>query len=137
MNNLNSLQVVDFKKKPFKYITILIVDEDFSFLSSIQSMLEKEGYLTIGFTRGDAAIKSINKHRPDLILLNYSIDNKSVMNLINALIENKVNLPFIVMTNDLDDNFANEISKLGIEKVLLKNEKFIELLLSNIAAILK
>ena len=136
MNNLINPQIFDIKK-PAKYKTILIVDENFTWLSSIQKMLVKEDFLTIGFTRSEAAIKSINKHRPDIILLNCSNHNNLALNFIKVLKEKKINLPLIVMVDSLDDNFVTEISRFGTLKILVKNEKFFEVLISKITAILK
>ncbi|MCC6896323.1 MAG: response regulator [Anaerolineae bacterium] len=49
--------------------TILIVDDETSFLDILQIVLQRAGYHTIVTTNGKEGLKLIHQHKPDLVVL--------------------------------------------------------------------
>jgi len=54
-------------KKP-RMKTILLIDDEQSWLDAMRLVLKDEGYKTITVTSGDEALLTLQKRKPDLIL---------------------------------------------------------------------
>lgn len=51
--------------------TILIVDDEFGIVESLNEMLSEEGFAVSSATNGKDALRRIHEQRPDLILMDY------------------------------------------------------------------
>jgi DNA-binding NtrC family response regulator len=123
MNYFGDSQISHNQTDSFKYKTIVILDEDTCFLRNLQDIFDNEGILSIGFTSYSSAIKSISKHSPDICLINYSKPDEKIIELIGWLKKNKPLIPIILLIDNDDSNQIIELRKLGVLKILEKNEK--------------
>jgi len=100
---------------------ILVVDDSSVMLHNLKGWLE-DRYQVILADSGIAAIKSISKSKPDLILLDYEMpiaDGKQVMKMIRSEME-FADIPIIFLTGKGDRESVLEVMALKPEGYLLK-----------------
>lgn len=111
-------------------IKVLIAEND-----TLVTLVLKQQLHSLGFKVSDAvrntndALKSIDKYRPDLIMLDFSLEGKSSGNEIAELIQVKTDVPIIYLISDSDEiDFEAEAASVA-GGYLLKpfNERELEL----------
>ena len=65
--------------------TILIVDDETSFLDILQIVLQRAGYKTIVTTNGKEGLRLIHQHKPDLVVLDDMLPGISGADICMAL----------------------------------------------------
>ncbi len=110
--------------------TLLIVEDDELFNSLLQKTLQRAGFRTEGVRNGKEAITRIQSKKSNfwLMLLDFSLPDMNGKQVINALIENQQNIPFIVITGHGSENIAVEMMKIGAVDYLLKDAGLLNLL---------
>jgi len=108
--------------------TILIVEDDKGLNHLIQNILQKEGFQTQVVFNGAEAVTTALNNEIALIVLDYSLPDMSGYNVINALQEKNVNIPFIVLTGQGNEVIAVEMMKLGAKDYVIKNTKLLDIL---------
>ena len=82
--------------------TILIVDDDADVVSTVELILESEGYRVISASNGDEGLAVARKERPDLMILDvmmtYQVEGIDVSKKIVEIPELK-DMPVIMMTS--------------------------------------
>ena len=124
---------MDNKKK------ILIIEDD-PFLSSIIGVrLEKEGYTVAVATDGEAALVSVEKELPDLILLDIVLPGMSGFDVLQALKASKsLRDGSVMMFSNLgQEHEIEESKKLGADEFLVKAKFTPFEILAKIQALLK
>jgi len=86
---------------------VLVVEDDLAVRTLLQRLLEREGYRTTTATDGEAGLHAIDKHSPDLVLLDVGLpllDGYEVTRRLRAD-PRSLTLPIILLTgrSDLDD----------------------------------
>src|SRR5438094_1582375 len=103
---------------------ILIIDDDIAVRTSLQLLLENEGYRTITADRPPQAISFLNANTPELIILdlNFSIDTsgKEGMNLLQQIKKINDAIPIILITGWGSIELAVQGMKLGANDFLNK-----------------
>jgi CheY-like chemotaxis protein/anti-sigma regulatory factor (Ser/Thr protein kinase) len=79
---------------------ILIVDDDRALNNVLVDMLKAAGYSTEGVLDGAAALKHIDKHRFDLVLLDLGLPKVTGLDVLKRLRERQPETKVIVMTAD-------------------------------------
>ena len=124
---------MDNKKK------ILIIEDD-PFLSSIIGVrLEKEGYTVAVATDGEAALVSVEKELPDLILLDIVLPGMSgfdVLKTIKASAHSR-DVSVMMFSNLGQEHEIEESKKLGADEFLVKAKFTPFEILAKIQALLK
>ncbi|HCW09187.1 MAG TPA: hypothetical protein DGG95_17660, partial [Cytophagales bacterium] len=78
---------------------IFIVEDSFIVSYHLQTTLESDGYMVIGMCdSGEAAIQSIEKNRPDLVLMDIMLAGKMDGIETAAIIKFRFNIPVIYIT---------------------------------------
>jgi DNA-binding response OmpR family regulator len=77
---------------------ILVVEDEASMLAGLEYALTKEGYDVRSATDGDAAIASVAKAPPDLILLDVMLPKRSGFEVLKRLRDGGRDLPVILLT---------------------------------------
>ncbi len=102
--------------------TLLVVEDHDILREGLQILLESEGYKVISAAHGLAALNTMRKITPDLILSDISMPEMDGFAFYNAVRSNPewVTIPFIFLTarGDRVDVFASK--KLGAEDYLIK-----------------
>lgn len=101
--------------------TILIVDDDRINLVMAQNLLQKE-YKVVGVNSGKQAFKYLEKHTPDLILLDIFMPEIGGFEVMKQLQENKnwKKIPVIFLTADRKPETETECFKLGAYDFITK-----------------
>ena len=88
---------------------ILVVEDEAVVAEDIRKILQSYGYeVPEAISTGEAAIKSIDKTRPDLILLDIKLKDKlSGIDVAKHIID--LNIPIIYLTAYSDNGFSIEL----------------------------
>ena len=100
---------------------ILIVDDDRLTLSTAQKLLEGE-YKAVAVNSGKQAFKYLERHMPDLILLDYEMpvcDGRYVLEMLRSEAE-FADIPVIFLTSKDDPESVKKVLELKPDGYLLK-----------------
>ena len=80
--------------------TILIVDDDLTLLEMYQERFKEEGYIVIGASDGEEALKKVQSDKPALLVLDIMMPKLNGVDVMKRLRANKEtkDLPVIVLT---------------------------------------
>ena len=80
--------------------TILIVDDDLTLLEMYQERFKEEGYVVIGASNGEEALKKVQKNKPALMVLDIMMPKLNGIDVMKRLRANKEtkDLPVIILT---------------------------------------
>ncbi|MGB3366744.1 MAG: response regulator [Acidaminobacteraceae bacterium] len=108
---------------------VLIVDDDELTIEVIKSLLSKKSIKVIVARDGDEAIKMIVTERPDIIICENDIKKRRGLSIKSDLKIDKDldKIPFILLSNDRNDDLIIEVMDLGITNVLVKPILLVEL----------
>lgn len=92
---------------------ILAVDDELNILELLNFNLTKEGYRFIGATNGCDAVKTVNKEKPDLIILDVMLPEMDGYDVLRAIKENKETAHIPVIMLSAKDEIIDKV--LGLE----------------------
>jgi len=91
------------KESPMEAIKVLIVEDEFVISQNIQSALKKTGYAITGHAFNyEEAVEALKKERPDIILLDITLDGDRDGIELADFINQHYRLPFIFLTSHAD-----------------------------------
>jgi DNA-binding NtrC family response regulator len=103
---------------------ILVIDDDIAVRTSLLLLLKDEGYDVMDCAEPTAAIKSIRKHEPELIILDLNFSNdtsgKEGMDLLNKIKQLNSSVPVILITGWASIELAVQGMKLGANDFINK-----------------
>jgi hypothetical protein len=102
---------------------IMIVDDNVEFLEELKELLDLSGYETTACIDGDSALAKAREERPDAILLDLKMDDKSGFQVADELrrMPEAANIPIIAMTGYYTEKeHALLVNICGINMRLLK-----------------
>jgi two-component system cell cycle sensor histidine kinase/response regulator CckA len=105
--------------------TILLVEDDPLLNKSIQKLLQREGFTTEGFMSGKNALERMSASSGDvLLLLDYTLPDMTGKEIIAAMRERGLDIPFVIITGHGDEQLAVEMMKLGALDYIVKSLQF-------------
>lgn len=107
-------------------ITIIIVEDDIGLSKLISLKIDDLGYKHISAYDYDEAKTLITNTDSCFVLLDYSLGNRFSSELVNELLEQGKNFPFIVLTGYSETKLAVEFMKMGAYDFLIKTGSFLE-----------
>lgn len=80
--------------------SILIVDDDLTLLEMYQERFKEEGYIVIGASNGEEALKKVQEDKPAMIILDIMMPKLNGIDVMKRLRENDEtkNIPVIILT---------------------------------------
>jgi diguanylate cyclase (GGDEF)-like protein len=101
--------------------TVLIVDNEAQNRRLLETLLRPEGYRTVSVASGEAALASIARHAPDLILLDLMMPGMDGCQLAALLKADRAtaNIPIIMVTQALDRSARLAALEAGVEDFLM------------------
>ncbi len=100
--------------------TILIVDDDDQLRRSFRKLLTEEGYTVESAASGETAVQRVQKHAPDLVILDMRLPGQSGLETFRVIHDLEPKLPVIIMTAFGSTENAIEATKLGAFDYVLK-----------------
>ncbi|MBN2634949.1 MAG: response regulator [Prolixibacteraceae bacterium] len=102
---------------------IYIVEDSIVYKDLIVGHLQSKKFSNIKtFKKGEECLKELDK-KPDVIVLDYSIDDMSGLELMRKVKEINPDIDFIFLSGQNDVEVAIKIMKLGAFDYVIKNEK--------------
>jgi PAS domain S-box-containing protein len=105
---------------------VLIVDDDKGLVRLLEKTLQREGFEAPSATSGREAFHWLQKHRPDLVLLDLQLQDMEGKQLIQRLNDAGRGAPFIIITGQGDERVAVEMMKRGALDYLVKDVRLQE-----------
>ncbi len=99
---------------------LLVADDEDSLRSVVATELRENNFLVHEATDGAEAISLLKQHTFDLALLDMKMPNKSGLDVLHFIHDNKIKMKVYMLTSMDDLNIALEAKKLGAEGYLLK-----------------
>ncbi len=100
---------------------ILIIDDDEKIRTSLQDILEQQGYVLNVAGNGNEGLRQCESVRPDLILTDIIMPDMEGIELIMALRKRLKKIPIIAMSGDIvGQKFLRAAQLLGAVDTLLK-----------------
>ena len=113
---------------PVQSPRILIVDDDEGLLVLMAETLQAEGYDVVTAGSGKAALKRLEEHTPDLMLLDLKMRNVDGPALLERLQHGSTPVPFIIVTGQGDEKVAVDVMKRGALDYVMKTTALLDLL---------
>jgi DNA-binding response OmpR family regulator len=101
---------------------ILIVEDNNVLLKALDSKLRREGFQTVTANDGAEVINIINKEKPDLVLLDILLPNKSGMEILEELYKKDIKLTIIIISNSGQFIETERAKRLGVKDFLVKTD---------------
>lgn len=99
---------------------ILVVDDQFGIRILLTEILQKDGYTTFQAANGIQALSIVEKHQPDLVLLDMKIPGMDGLEILKKIKESWPHIEVIMMTAYGELNMINEAIRLGAKKHFTK-----------------
>lgn len=107
---------------------ILVVDDDEGLLILMAETLRAEGYAVESLASGTAALRWLEQHTPDLLLLDLKLRDVDAPELLERLQRAQTRVPFLVVTGQGDERIAVDIMKRGALDYVMKDTAMLDLL---------
>ncbi len=100
---------------------ILLVDDNTTFCASVEKALHSQGYENVQ-TVSDPwqALESVNRERPDLVLLDLYLPGMDGLHLLRAIHKIDKTIPVMMLTCESDEECKNVAGSLGAADYLVK-----------------
>ncbi len=99
---------------------IYVVDDDHDVLTSLQFLLETEGFDVRTFRSGSVLLGSSIRHDADCLVVDYKMAGIDGLELAQRLRRLDVRTPIVLITGYPDENIAAKASSAGVRQVVLK-----------------
>jgi PAS domain S-box-containing protein len=109
-------------------LAILVAEDDGGVNRLIQKSLQREGFSTQGVHSGSDVIARVSENSDIILLLDYMLSDMNGMQVITALAEKGVKVPFIVITGQGDEKTAVEMMKMGARDYIVKSAGLTDIL---------
>lgn len=107
-------------------ITLLIVDDDTSYMAVVQHFLSKyqgKKFEMVWKKDGALALDELEKNKNiDLVLLDYYLPELNGIEVAKAIREKQIDVPIIFLSSNRDFRLAIEAMKYGVEDYMVKDE---------------
>jgi PAS domain S-box-containing protein len=136
LNNSGSAAPV-IKNDRDRLRTIVVVEDDEGLSRLIIKSLKAEGFAIHGISKGSQAIKAAADNPDAILLLDFFLHDMTAEDIILALKNKRIKVPFIILTGQGDEQIAIKMMKLGAKDYIKKEEGFLELLPTVIRRVIK
>ena len=103
-------------------ITLVIADDHPLILDAMENLfrLEKDLKVVARCLEGDAALKAVRRHQPDILVLDIQMPAKDGLLVLREMRKEKLPTRVVILTATLDDEGLTEAVRLGVRGLVLK-----------------
>jgi len=94
--------------------SILVVDDSRAARSMIVDILKEDGYKVAEAANGKEALIKIQENEPDCLVLDLLMPEMDGIELLELLNKQKVKIPVIILSADIQDTTRNKCFELGV-----------------------
>jgi len=102
----------------FKTQTVLVVDGASERRKAVEQTLTCEGFEIVEVHYTECLVGIVEKHRPDLVLLQLATQSSTVIAIVRLLRAAGCGVPVVILSPDIDDARANEALEAGADAFL-------------------
>ncbi len=119
--------------------TLLIVEDDTFLINAYRFAFEKEGYTLIIAHDGEEALKELQSHQVDAVILDMIMPKKSGGDFLKALrsTEGKKDIPVVVATNMSNESEKALCLEYGVSDYCVKSDVSIDTIAQRVKSILE
>lgn len=106
-----------------KTLKILMMEDNATDAEIVQQLLKKEMphfEFRLAMNK-DAYIQALDEFKPDIILADYSLPQFTAKNALDIILWRSINIPFIIVSGAISEDFAIHIIKHGADDYILKD----------------
>ncbi|SER94153.1 response regulator transcription factor [Lachnobacterium bovis] len=103
---------------------VILVDDDQLVMMSLKTILECSGNIEVleTGTDGEDAIKLYKKHKPDVVLMDIQMKNKSGLSAAEEIIKEDSSAKILLLTTFQDDEYIVKALNIGAKGYILKQD---------------
>lgn len=118
------------REKIIRTVKIILVDDHSILLDGLRKLIEEDDMLSVVDALGNVpdAIRSIDRHKPDLVITDYNLGDDDGLGLIQKSRRLQADTKFIVLSMHDEAHLVKEILKEGVNGYVLKKDTKNELL---------
>lgn len=102
------------------HVTILIAEDNDMTRDVMSSLLQAQGYKTIGASDGGAAIEVVQEQKCDMAIVDINMAPSGGFEFVRHLNANSIKMPVVIITADDSSDMLVEANNLGVARVLQK-----------------
>lgn len=101
---------------------VLVAEDDPLTLSGIEILLDKSNFdVVAAVNTGVAALDALAHARPDMLILDNSMPERTGLDVLRILRNRGDNRPVILLTSGMNDQAAKEAMQLGVNGIVIKS----------------
>lgn len=118
------------KEQIAQTMKILLVDDHSILLDGLKKLIEEDEMLSVVDAVGSVpdAIRSIDKHKPDLVITDYNLGDEDGLSLVQKTKRLFPDMKFIILSMHDEAHLVKEILKEGVNGYVLKKDTKAELI---------
>ena len=103
-------------------IRVVLVDDHPIVLQGLQQLFERQPDFTVvaACAGADSALQAVRTHRPDVLILDLRMPDKSGLDLLRSINNEKLDCYSVLLTATIRDDEVVEATKLGVTGLVLK-----------------
>lgn len=103
-------------------LRILFAEDEDSFRLSLSQFLTERGFIVESVATGENVLGLLSRREFDVIVLDYDMPGKSGLNVLQWMLEQKCEVPVIILTGAGSEHVAVEAMKLGAYDYIVKGQ---------------
>jgi DNA-binding NtrC family response regulator len=100
--------------------TLLITDDDRGFRETLGELFARRGFEPMLASNGEEAIEVAQRHEIHVALFDFHMPHRTGVESIVACRQLGINIPYFLLTGDLDDDIRNQVRQIKIFGLLEK-----------------
>lgn len=113
-----------------KALTVLVVDDDVSFLNGMSKLLEREDVTCITASDGESGLREIMKKKPDVAIVDLDMPIMNGIEFARYIREHDLGVPVIIVSGHSPLELPAEINTAGIQAFIQKPMRITDILLA-------
>lgn len=101
---------------------VLVAEDDPLTLSGIEIILDKSNFNVVATAHtGTAALDALAGARPDMLILDISMPERTGLDVLRTLRSRGDNRPVVLLTGNINDQMSKEAMQLGVNGIVIKS----------------